>query len=427
MSSTEQTVTETSSHRGRRPLTRERIVDAAFHAWGRTRFMHTGIELVARELSVTKPAIYRHIRNKEELVHAMERDYQKQVDRFVVPALTERSTGTDALERLVRRYFSAVLRFYETKPYHYVFYLRKLIGKPDGAYRLLVTRLSELGTGTDEESVEVARFLAASAFFWTTYHHRKALRFDGQEIEPFEPEGSVLTGAERARFLDQATRFALDGFAPDLADAIDMELVERIAGVTPGEIPEADRIFTAIAEVVREYGYADATIERIAGALGMNKSSVYHYFRNRDEMLTETILREQRSFADIASLRFRQLGNNSERLYALFVLLCDYATHRPVMSIVHNWVRESHIEVHIPASHVVALQEIYSFMTDMLIDGDLAGSPDDAFGVLQFVHFLVMQEVSEGNLENAGERERRDRIRRLFRRFTGGVRRRATE
>jgi len=425
MSSTEQTVTKKTPHSGRRPLTRERIVDAAFRAWGRTRFMHTGIDRVARELSVTKPAIYRHLRNKEELLLAMEQDYRRQVDHFVVAALNEPAEGTDTLAGLVRRYFSAVLRFYQAKPYHYVFFLRKLIGKPDAAYHLLVTRLGELGAGDDEESVGIARFLGASAFFWTTYHYRKALRFDGSEMEPFEPEGTTLTGADRERFIDRATDFALDGFAPDLATAIDLDLVERIAAVTPGEIPEADRIFTAIASVVREYGYADATIERIAAALGMNKSSVYHYFRNRDEMLAETILREQRTFAEIAALRFRQLGNNSERLYALFILLCDYAAHRPVMSIVHNWIRESHIEVHIPASHVVALQEIYKFMTDMLIDGDLAGSPDDAFGVLQFVHFLVMQEVSEEDLENAGEMERRLRIRRLFHRFTDGVRRRA--
>jgi AcrR family transcriptional regulator len=387
--------------------------------------MRTGIDLVARELSVTKPAIYRHLRNKEELILAMEQDYNHQVERFVVTALNERTEGTDTLEALVRRYFSAVLRFYQTKPYHYAFFLRKLIGKPDVAHHHLVACLGELGPDSDEEVVAIARFLEASAFFWTTYHYRKALRFDGPEIQPFEPDGNTLTGTERKRFIDRATGFALNGFAPDLAAAIDLELVERIATVTPGEIPEADRIFTAIASVVREYGYADATIERIAGTLGMNKSSVYHYFRNRDEMLTETILREQRTFADIAALRFRQLGNNSERLYALFVLLGDYATLRPVMSIVQNWIRESHIEVHIPASHVVALQEIYKFMTDLLIDGDLAGSPDDAFGVLQFVHFLVMQEVSEEDLQDAGERERRDRIRNLFLRFTGGVHRRA--
>ena len=148
-------------------------------------------------------------------------------------------------------------------------------------------------------------------------------------------------------------------------------------------------------------------------------------------MLSRTVLREQQEFARIAALRFRQLANDNERLYALFVLFADYAALRPQTAVVENWVRESNIEVQIPQAHVVEVQKIYTFITDMLVAGSLAGSPEDAFGILHFVHFLVLQEMSTlprgvqpRGVSPGGDfrAHRRDVLRRLFHRFTDGLR-----
>jgi AcrR family transcriptional regulator len=72
---------------GRPPLSRERIVDAAFRAWGRTWFTHTSLNLVADEMGVTKPAVYRYFRSKDEILHAMEQDYGQRMHAHVISVM----------------------------------------------------------------------------------------------------------------------------------------------------------------------------------------------------------------------------------------------------------------------------------------------------------------------------------------------------
>ncbi|MDA3950194.1 MAG: TetR/AcrR family transcriptional regulator [Spirochaeta sp.] len=420
-------------------LTRSRIVDAAFCAWGRHRFVHTGLDLVARELSVTKPAIYRYFRNKDELVAEMERDYGDQTMKYVVEPLRRFRHENAPLtpDDVVRTFCGHIFQLFEDKPYHYLFFLRRLVGRTlrtdpgassartdvtGGAELLSALTLLLRDAGVDARA---ARYLLVAAVFWMTNHYRADLGFDPATTRPFEPAHLAQSAPRKGLLITAATEHVVRGFAPGLSDQIDQEMVERIATIAPEELPEPDRIFLAIETVVEEHGYAGATVERIARALEMTKSSLYHYFRNKDEMLSRTVLREQEEFARIAALRFRQLATDDERLYALFVLFADYAALRPQAAIVENWVRESNIEVQIPAAHVVEVQKIYTFITDMLVAGSLAGSPGDAFGILQFIHFLVMQENPKRARGDSADRDNhtghRRALRTLFRRFTDGV------
>ena len=46
-----------------------------------------------------------------------------------------------------------------------------------------------------------------------------------------------------------------------------------------------DGIANAALEVLRQYGYAGMTIERVADSAGISKGSVYNYFRNKEELI----------------------------------------------------------------------------------------------------------------------------------------------
>lgn len=413
----------------RRRLTPQLIIDAAFRAWGATRFTQTGLHLVARELSVTKPTLYRHFRNKMELLDAMERDYREKEAQYVLRPLEMIADDDGKIEgrRLVEHYLTGMFELFASYPFHYIFYLRRILGKRHGdaevASHLAVylRRAALSGVSTEEEIQSTVRYLVATALFWTTYHYRKDLGVEPVGDDRFDPSVRTLDTHGKKKLIRTAADHFLNGFAPDLLASVDCSAVERIASIAPEELPDVDRVFSAVEEVVRRDGYGAATVERIADALGISKSSVYHYFANKDEMLSQTVIAEQERFASIASLRFRQLASNAERLYALFVLLADYAVLRPSTAIVEHWIRENHIEVQIPASHIVETRKIYTFITDMLVDGALAGSPEDAYGILEFVHFTVMHEISVRTRDGLDTRRYHDVIRALFRRFVGGV------
>ncbi len=413
-------------------LNREQIIEAAFRAWGRTFFMRTGLDLVARELGVTKPAMYRYFRNKDEVIYALEEDYDRLSEQYIVtPLQSLQASSKVEAESVIRTYFTGVFRLFEEHPYHYPFFLRRIIGRllRDGTdvrnmrhrtTTLLVSLFSTARHLPAGETVAAVRYLTMSAVFWMTHHYRKTLDQSAAEDQVFQPESFSLGSERRANLIDDATRHFMHGFAPNILPRIDFDGVDRIATIAPEEIPQPDRVMTAITAVVEEYGYADATVERIAAQLGRSKSSLYHYFANRDEMLSRMLMEFQERFAAIASLRFRQLACDDERLYGLFVLLADWAVLSPGAAIVENWVRESNIEVQIPHTQLVELKKIYTFITDMLVQGELAGSPDDAFGILQFVSFIVMQEIAVQTHFGRDTRRYRSVVRELFIRFAGG-------
>ena len=52
-------------------MTRDDIVKAAFKVWGRDLYRTTSLTQIARELKVSKPALYRHFKDKNALLDAM--------------------------------------------------------------------------------------------------------------------------------------------------------------------------------------------------------------------------------------------------------------------------------------------------------------------------------------------------------------------
>ncbi|MFA6508713.1 MAG: helix-turn-helix domain-containing protein, partial [Treponemataceae bacterium] len=52
-------------------MNKDDIISAAFKAWGREGYRKMSLSDVAAELSVTKPALYRHFRDKDVLFTEM--------------------------------------------------------------------------------------------------------------------------------------------------------------------------------------------------------------------------------------------------------------------------------------------------------------------------------------------------------------------
>jgi len=50
-----------------------------------------------------------------------------------------------------------------------------------------------------------------------------------------------------------------------------------------------DEILDAAVKTFLRYGFKKTTLEDVADALGMTKSSIYHYFNNKEELLQESI------------------------------------------------------------------------------------------------------------------------------------------
>lgn len=393
--------------KGSRRLSREVILDAAFRAWGRTHFMNTSLNLVAAELHVTKPAVYRYFRSKDELLRALRADYAQRLrDEMVSPLeeLARRQEGdaprahsaTPApFHQAALAYVTAVYTFFERNPFHYAFFVRYLLGQPlelDEVFRETLERHDAILT-LYLASSRAVRYIGGAAAFWTTEHYRwdtgTKLPAANTLFDPTPPGKSL-----RNKTISRVTDRLVSGFLPRDTGEINREMVERIAWFTPEEMPQPDRIFSAIETVVQEQGYAGATVEQIAAQVGITKSSLYHYFRNRNDMLSHVVLRDQQHFASLARVRIQQIEHPREQMYALFVMLASYAAQHSVFRVVENWIRANNISVELPQEYIQDVQSIFTFLLDIIIAAGVTPNPMEAFSTLSFVRFLILQEMN---------------------------------
>jgi len=394
---------------------------------------------VAKQLGVTKPALYRYFRSKEELLYALDADYAGRMRDFVVQpmrahgsARSTHGTSSDQIWNVVQHYFESVFTFFDEHPYHYLYFVRTLLGRRTRSDNpchavlrehdaLLLDRMDDC-SGDVEDSVllMITRYITTAAAFWTTEHYRSGALNDSRPSTIFEPERVQLNHEQQVQLITSGTEHVVNGFVA-ASDRCDREAVERIAWIHPEELPQRHRVLDAITETVLEVGYGAATVERIAHRAGLSKSGLYHYFTNKDDMLAETLLEAQRHFAALARTRFAQLGSHTDRLYGLFVMLAAYAYHDPSTIIVDNWLRETNVEVTLPPEQIIEIQRIYEFVSEMLVDGRLAGDPHQGFSVLTYINVLVMQEMSGIADYNLRQDRIISRIRDLYRLFANGV------
>ncbi|MFO7782955.1 MAG: TetR/AcrR family transcriptional regulator [Spirochaetia bacterium] len=372
---------------------KEQIVNAAFTAWGETHFTNTSLARVSSRLGVTKQALYRHLAGKEELLAEMEGQFADDLHAVIdeLEAKTAGVTFSDA----VRRYVELLFDFFSAHPYYYLYlnlHLAQFPGNQGPAFRrvrdrhqTVIANLLRSSGGDSAEWVSVAaHFLSMSGFlwmagcFWTEDGHRRDAVVDQHEL------------AERREL---AIRIVLHGLFPEAPRHLPFAEIEAAAAVGPGELPERNRILTAIAEVVTEQGFEQATVERIAERAGMSKSSLYFHFRNRAEMMSSMLVPEHERLMDLVDARVARFTDFGSQLYAFMVVTASYAAQSRSILTALDWMRFHRIRVQIGS--VPKRRPIHSFLAERPARADFAYPRLDELEVVAYLHHLIMRPVLE--------------------------------
>lgn len=91
-----------------REAKRRALLIEAGRAFGKKGFHNTTLDEVAAALNVTKPALYRYVRNKHELLYECHRFAVEAAETAFDFAAAEATRPTDVLRRFVRRYLEYV-------------------------------------------------------------------------------------------------------------------------------------------------------------------------------------------------------------------------------------------------------------------------------------------------------------------------------
>jgi len=355
---------------------------------------------IAARVGLSKTAIYRHFRNRAEIEEALnEMLYRDLLDTFKTAGSTP-----DELR-------AAFVRYFRTHPGHLFLLMHNIFSKEQYDQNMYARLLAEspgaaefsrLIAGKTEEERE---FVNISLLKNITSVLIAGFVIDG--IEPMQEElvrilGSGLPGMDR----------------PSDRRFDELEALSMISG---DELPEAPKLFTAIAAAIKEYGISGTTIERIADKMGTAKSSLYFYFRNKSEMLNELVKKETETIISLCENRSEKGENLAEQLFVVMSVQANYLLLKPEILAVFNWIRYETIRQ--PNGRQHQDFDIDRFLKPYRLDG-IPGEGRErkmrAVGLIKWASILSTSTIIQGKRLDADEHTSRKNIRRMFCSMLGG-------
>ena len=325
--------------------TRDLILNAAFSFYEKPFFLDFSMSQVAQKVGISKAAIYRHFKNKEELVQQMSDSF---FDLFAEKIVSIQKAKKMREQPVFRNQFKAVVVFFAENTQYINYFINRhtqIRDYEDVIVRELVAR--GVRPDSDEFFTQIKMdstlkryshiYYCAVTFLLYIKLREKNLALSGNEglsVEDFADRmidflhnGIVGTIGETPYF----TKISEERFAE----------LDKICEICADDMPEENRIFTAFAEVIKKYGMNGVTVERIAGELGMAKSSLYFYFENKNKMLFSLVSKEISFLKTACAENSVDAKSYTEFIYINMRTEISYFALRPSILAICGWLLQT--------------------------------------------------------------------------------------
>ena len=299
-------------------------MDAAFSFCNEPRFSVFSMSELAAKVGISKPAIYRHFKDKDAVLAAM---YEKFVDALA--SCLQEVHEVIALDRIPVDAVANVVQFFTENP-HYVNYMMGSLASQKNFEFMLTQEMEKRGIGFlagfqfEKDSTEkivikdftrYVRAIYCGVTIFIFIKGREKRIAQGTKPQPVEA------------FSHKLVYFLAHGFAgtcqpddivyPKPISAARFSELDALCTIGDDVLPSENRFFTAFASVIKKYKMTGVTVERIADELGMAKSSLYEYFDNKNEMIRSLIVKELSLLDTIIKENTVEAQNFTEYLYIL--------------------------------------------------------------------------------------------------------------
>jgi AcrR family transcriptional regulator len=368
-------------------MNKSEIVDAAFRVWGRNFYRKTSLSQLAGELGVSKPALYRHFKNKQALSAAMtERffdDFAAAIREDFKNALQAKDAD-DGLFTIIR----SIAGFFARNVQALLFSLINIYDRNLDSSTIadnLESRGADMGiiqTIVEKKySGEPAmiRLIFATLTFLTAHFHKKN---KSMENPPDNEEVQDIT------FLVCKTVKNGLGFSAGKATLDFDKLEAMIEGMPLNAEPEP--FFKAIAEAVAEAGPWDVSMDMVAKKLGFSKSSLYVHFKNRKDMLRRLFASEFKRIIDFAKQGIKLSDDTTQQLYLGIYSITVYLRLRPEILIAMGWIRTRKLDLGKSEKHI----EIFRLFEDIDIESMRNSDEQERQRISHWILFLLINILS---------------------------------
>ena len=315
------------------------IVETAFEEWGKVCFKNMSLSLVTNKLKITKPALYRYFKNKKELLNEMSNFLFNELIKLSETFFNE--IKNKEKEKIILLFIKEYFEFFGKNLYYFLFYIFYLV--KDRYFEIkniieinnkLSVILADFIKQNDfwikpEESENLLRYIFSTGIFLTVFTIHEDIN-----------KNKILKALNKNqinKLIESINKIVFNGFKSNkLPIKIDFNDIERLHFVNNDPI-KRNRIFESIANVVAKFGLWDASIKKIADDLNMSKSSLYLYFKNKKDMISDLIIKEMEKNNIKIQNNICNYDDFFKRLYcALVTMISNFINDKRII-LVFDW------------------------------------------------------------------------------------------
>jgi|GEM_PF-2989987 len=277
--------------------TKVKIIEAAFSFYTEPRYTDLSLSAIAAKVGISKTAIFRHFKNKEDLFSTMEQFlFDRTADNL---RAVQAQFGADCLHKTEGwRMLLEKTIFMLASHAEYIWFIKSIFVSHQNTdvmlFRELRKRGLDLYSGADVQISEDGNRLRVDdpVIFFSTKYVINTLFFIIGEAALHHPE--KLDKDHVKEFAATVARMFEDGIyeKEDWLSVEQMAQIDSKCCLDVNSLPPEDPVFVAISKVVRKKGIPHVTVESVAAELGLAKSSLYTYFSSKSEMMSNLIEKE---------------------------------------------------------------------------------------------------------------------------------------
>lgn len=317
-------------------MTKQEIINAAFKVWGRELYQSMSLTQLARGLGVSKPALYRHFKNKQALLEGMYAAFFDEYTAFIKPQYDKAVAAQDPAESLFMM-IRVILNYYIHHREAFIFSLVRLSGYQDmrNMSRQMLSRGIDMSCflGIEQEPPgypPLIQLIIGMLSFFVGYFHKPD--------HPPEEQPSDQKVNRFISFVEEKTAAGL-GLSKEAIHGLDYERLEKLVRPRNYESLEDSGILKAIAGAVAEAGPWNASMDMVARRSGLSKSSLYSHFKNKQDMLRRLFVTEFDRIVGYIEESVQWSSVPEEQLYLAVFSVADYLRGRSEILLAADWIR----------------------------------------------------------------------------------------
>jgi AcrR family transcriptional regulator len=371
-------------------MTKTEIIQAAFKVWGREFYQNTSLSRLMEELGTSKPALYRHFRNKEALMDAMAArffdDFADCIRSGYEQAihLKNRTEGVAAM-------LHSTAEYYARNVYGLIFSLINVYDR-DNAEFAAAEELRRRGIDMEafhriiREDYSGCALLMPLVFatltFFMAHFHKTGKTF----IDTPSDEAVRKIIAMVNEIITHGLGYSNDTKA--ITGLNYAKLESQVAGSVQNV--EEDPLLKAVAEAVAEAGPWDASMEMVARRSGLSKSSLYGHFKSKQDMLSQLFMTEFRRIIAFARDSIKRSAVPVEQLYLGIFSVVLYLRSKPDILTAMDWIRTRKLDLGPPEQDMDFFVVFKDIRAGRLKNGESSGENENQ----QLSHWILFLIIS---------------------------------